>query len=92
MYTASTVYTSFVVSVLDYCDTVCSCCGSVNTDKLETLQRSAARIVIRLGSSPKFLRLRNSGKKGARAMYGIQLRKQPGSGLKLTNDFLQFAF
>ena len=30
MYTAGTVYTSFVLPILDYCDTVWSCCGSVN--------------------------------------------------------------
>ena len=44
MYTAGTVYTSFVLPILDYCDTVWSCCGSVNTDKLEKLQRRAARV------------------------------------------------
>ena len=52
---AGTVYTSFVLPILDYCDTVWSCCGSVNTDKLEKLQRRAARIVMRLGSSEKAL-------------------------------------
>ena len=65
MYTASTVYTSFVLPILDYCDTVWSC-GSVNTDKVEELQRRAARIVMRLGSSEKsanFFRLRNSGER-----------------------------
>ena len=55
MYTAGTVYTSFVLPILDYCDTVWSCCGSVNTDKLEKLQRRAARIVMRLRSSEKAL-------------------------------------
>ena len=55
MFTAGTVYTSFVLPILDYCDTVWSCCGSVNTDKLEKLQRCAARIVMRLGSSEKAL-------------------------------------
>ena len=55
MYTAGTVYTSFVLPILDYCDTVWSCCGSVNADKLEKLQRRAARIVMRLGSSEKAL-------------------------------------
>ena len=84
-YTASTVYTSFVVNVLDYCDTVWSCCRSVNTDKLEKLQRCAAHNVMCLGSSEKalnFLGYVTLEKKGARAMYAIQLRKQPGSGLK----------
>ena len=55
MYTASTIYTSFVLPILDYCDTVWSCCGSVNADKLEKLQRRAARMVMRLGSSEKTL-------------------------------------
>ena len=32
-----------------------SCCGSVNADKLEKLQRRAAGIVMRLGSSEKVL-------------------------------------
>ena len=55
MYTAGTVYTSFVLPILDYCDTVWSCCGSVNADKLERLKRRAERIVMRLGSSEKAL-------------------------------------
>ena len=50
MYTAGTVYTLVVLPVLDYCDTVWSCCGCVNTDKLEKLQRRAARIFMHLGS------------------------------------------
>ena len=57
MYTAGTVYTSFVLPILDNCDTVWSSCGSVNTDKLEKLQRRAARIIMQLGSSEKALNL-----------------------------------
>ena len=55
MYTAGTVYTSFVLPILDYC--VWSCCGSVNTDKLEKLQRRAARTIMHVGSSEKALDL-----------------------------------
>ena len=55
MYTAGTVYMSFVLPILDYCATVWSCCGSINAIKLEKLQRHAARIVMRLGSSKKAL-------------------------------------
>ena len=55
MYTAGTFYTSFVLPIGDYCVTVWSCCGSVNADKLEKLQRLAARNVIRLVSSEKAL-------------------------------------
>ena len=67
MYTAGTVYKSFVLPILDYCDTVWSCCGSFNSDKLEKLQLVAeARSTYRYASgeqrkSAKFLRLRNSG-------------------------------
>ena len=64
MYTVGTVYTSSVLPILDYCDTVGNCYERVNADKLE-LQRRAARIVMSLGQrkSAKFLRLRNSGEK-----------------------------
>ena len=44
-----------ILPILDYCDTVWSCCGSGNPDKLEKLQRRAARIVMRLWSSEKAL-------------------------------------
>ena len=53
MYTGGTVYTCFVLPILDYCDTVWSCCGSVNADKWEKLKRRAARIVMRLGAGKK---------------------------------------
>ena len=52
-YTAGTVYTCFVLPIRDYCDTVWSCCGSVNADKWEKLKRRAARIVMRLGAAEK---------------------------------------
>ena len=38
MYITCTVYTSFVLLFLDYCDAVCSYCESVNADRLEKLQ------------------------------------------------------
>ena len=38
MYVTGTVYTSFVLPILDYCDAVCSYCGSVNADRLKKLQ------------------------------------------------------
>ena len=53
MHTASSVYTLFVLPILDYYDAVWSCCGIVNADKLEKLRRRAARIVMRLESSEK---------------------------------------
>ena len=55
IYTASTIYTSFVLPILDYCDTVWSCCWNVTLMRSEKLQRRAARIVMRLGTSEKAL-------------------------------------
>ena len=55
MHTASTIYKSFTLPILDYCDAVWNCCGRVNTDKLEKLQRRAARIVMRMDSSDEAL-------------------------------------
>ena len=57
-----TVYTSFVLPTLDYCDAVWSYCGSVNAEKLEKLQRRAARYVSgEQRKRPNFLGLRDSG-------------------------------
>ena len=38
---------SFILPVIDYCDTVWNCCGKVNSDNLEKLHRRAARLIIR---------------------------------------------
>ena len=62
MYMTGTVYTSFVLPTLDYCNAVWSYCGSVNADRLEKLQRRAARYVS--GEQRKranFLGLHDSG-------------------------------
>ena len=53
MYTGGTVYTCFVLPILDYCDTVCGYCVSAAADKWEKLKRRAARIVMRLGAAKK---------------------------------------
>ena len=48
MYMTDTIYTSFFLLILDYCDAECSYCGSVNADRLEKLQsycRRGARYV-----------------------------------------------
>ena len=49
----NTVYKSFIRPIIDYCDTVWTCCGKENNDALEKLQRRAARIVTKLNSSDK---------------------------------------
>ena len=53
MNTANTIYKSFILPVLDYCDTVWTCCGKVNSDLLERLHRRAARIVLKSSNSDK---------------------------------------
>ena len=56
MHSANIVYKSYIISVLDYCDTVWSCqCGNVNSDKLEKLQRRAARIIMKSDRSKSAL-------------------------------------
>ena len=55
IYCANTVYTSYIRPILDYCDTVWSCCGKGNTKLIEKLQRRAARIVMKSDSSDNAL-------------------------------------
>ena len=44
-HSANVVYTSFIRPVMEYGDTVWTCCGKVNAQELERLQNRAARIV-----------------------------------------------
>ena len=46
MHTAGIIYRSFILPVLDYCDTIWNCCGRMNADNIEKLQRGAARIIV----------------------------------------------
>ena len=54
-YSANIIYKSFIIPVLDYCDTVWICCGKGNTDLLEKMQRRAARIIMKKASSDEAL-------------------------------------
>ena len=45
---AETVYKSFILPILDYCDTAWACCGQVN---LSLLERRAAKIVLNCNNS-----------------------------------------
>ena len=53
--TANIIYKSFILPVLDYCDIAWNCCGKVNADSLERLQRRAARIIVRTQRSEEAL-------------------------------------
>ena len=55
MHTAGIIYKSFILPVLDYCDTVWNCCGRTNADNIEKLQRRAARIFMQTNSSDEAL-------------------------------------
>ncbi len=46
MYAANTLYKSFIFPVLEYCDCAWEYCNKGDVDKLERLQRRAARIVV----------------------------------------------
>ena len=56
MHTANVIYKSFILPVLDYCDLVWGCCGRVNADHLERLQRRAARILMRTSSGDEAIK------------------------------------
>ena len=49
--TANTVYKSFILPVLEYCDTVWTCCGKISASSLEKLQRRPARIIVKSSNS-----------------------------------------
>ncbi len=54
--TANIIYKSFIIPVLDYCDTVWNCCGKVNSDLVEELHRRAARLIVKHHSSDEALK------------------------------------
>ena len=44
--TTNLIYKSFILPILDYCDSVWACCNRGDIDRLERLQNRAARIVM----------------------------------------------
>ena len=54
--TANLIYKTFILPVIDYCDTVWNCCGKVNSDNIEKLHRRAARLILRHHSSDDALK------------------------------------
>ena len=56
LYTANVIYKSLIFLIIDYCDNVWGCCGKVNSDKLEKLQRRAARIIMKTHRSDDALK------------------------------------
>ena len=47
LYTANVIYKSLILPIINYCDNVWGCCGKVNSDKSEKLQRRAACIIMK---------------------------------------------
>ena len=45
------VHKSYILQILDYCDTVCNCCNVEDEEKFEKIQRRAARVVMKVGRS-----------------------------------------
>ena len=77
MHSANKVYKSYIIPVLDYCDTVLNCCGTVNSDKLERLQRRATRIIMKSDSSETALKyLRYDTLKVRRETHVLSLVKK----------------
>ena len=48
---ANVIYTSFIHPVMEYCDTVWTCCGKGNAQDIEKLQNRATRIVTKCNDS-----------------------------------------
>ena len=44
VYCANIIYTSFIRPIFDYCDNIYHCCGEVNSQSLEKLQRRALSV------------------------------------------------
>ena len=77
MASANQIYKSFIVPILDYCDAVWNCCGIVNSDRVEKLQRRAARKVMKSESSEDALQqLRYSTLKSRRDRHTLNLVKR----------------
>jgi hypothetical protein len=51
MHNANIVYKSYVLPTLDYYDTVWNCCNAGDEERLEKIQRRAARIVMKVNCS-----------------------------------------
>ena len=66
--TANRIYKSFIIPVLEYCDTVWNCCLKLNSDSLEKLQRWAVRIITRNSSSDDAMK--------CLAYHSLELRRQ----------------
>ena len=79
MHTASTIYKSFILPIVDYCDAVWNCCGAVNTDMIEKLQRCAVRIIMQMDSSYDALQY---------LRYTTLERRREGHILKLVKNCL----
>ena len=84
MHTANIVYKSYVLPTLDYCDTVWNCCNTGDEEKLERLQRRAARIVMKVKCSNDALYdLRWETLKSRREQHVLKLVKKCVKGIVL---------
>ena len=50
-HSANTIYISVIRPILEYCVGVWACCGEVNSGYLEALQKRAAMVAVKTGSS-----------------------------------------
>ena len=50
-HSANTIYISMIRPIIEYCVGVWACCGEVNSGYLEALQKRAAWVVVKTGSS-----------------------------------------
>ena len=81
IHTANIVYKSYILPILDYCDTVWNCCNVGDEEKLEKIQRRVARVVMKVGCSHDALNdLRWETLKNRREQHVFKLVKKCVNG------------
>lgn len=67
---ANLIFKSFILPVIDNCDTVWNCCGKANSDNVEKLHRRAVQLITAVMRHYNFLHMRQ-WKIGELSMYTI---------------------
>jgi hypothetical protein len=93
MHAAETIYKSFIRPVMEYCDSVWVCCGKLNMDKLDKLQRRAARTVTRITRSDEALsclRWENLELRRDRHVFNLVHKCIAGKSPQFLNNYFTF--